>query len=391
MMNKILFSIVIFVTTVTSLSPVPNDYLMATSIDSKYGFPYNESLREPIIEFSYNDQRTVTILGIQYSCPDQLYVISYSSMDSKSTTQVCYSASMVMSALWESFTTGFNCKRINGMFSLSEQVTDFDIAYYSDNSYSAMTHLTVTSCKLELNSNIKLTQTFKNLANKLPTSYNSETCQYFVEFIKIFGTSFIPRGVFGGYVFMDSYFTETTSYTKDSSQISIEVGAQFLMFTTNTSVTWNNTEVGKYLDTTYNSTLELYGGYPEDYNPNNYSPWLASVPLNPIIVRGSLENLSMLLTPVNFDLEDLEGLMKKREDLIELNNILLFLVNKSNQQEDFEGKRLLVNLEINELNKKIIESQTKIIKLSEQQNALDEAINDYLGNGSIYLNCFMTA
>lgn len=118
-------------------TPVPNIEYMLAGLDMRYGDPLNVTLRNPIFEsLSYNDGHTVTINGITHKMPDQLYVLAYPSEQKTSTTMVYYSASLVEESLFESFTIGFDCKRINGSFSLSEQVSYFNYMYNSQASYT---------------------------------------------------------------------------------------------------------------------------------------------------------------------------------------------------------------------------------------------------------------
>jgi len=305
-----------------SVNPIPNINYFVTGIDIKYGAPYNVSVRNPIFErFSYNNNITEIINDVTYDCPDQIYWISYSSIDKKSTVQVYYSVEEIESDMFESFTTGFDCERINGMFSLSEQVDEFNLAYDTQESYTALTFLTVTVSKAELNAEIKLNENFKTIVNSLPTVYSQETCKYFVDFIKLFGTSYAYRAVFGGYVTMSTYFKTSTTYDKTESEIEFEIGTQFLMFTTNSSFDFNQTKIYQNLDATYNSTLQVYGGSPNYFQSNNYQSWIATVSTNPIFVRADIISISKLLY----------GLP--------------------------------------------------------QQNALNDAINDYLENGEIYMSC----
>ncbi|ARF10167.1 MAC/perforin domain protein [Hokovirus HKV1] len=288
--------ILVLITYINTLPTIPNINYMECGFNLKYGDPLNMTISRPIFEaFTYNNKQTILINGVNYKMPDQLYGLNYPSEDKKSSSLIYYSASMVSEELYQTFTLGFDCKRIDFAFSMSEQVNYFNYMYNTQGCYTANTYLTITVSKMEINSLIKLNDEFKKTINLLPNTYTNETCKYFMDFFDMFGTAFFTKTVYGGYVSMTSAFDISVSYNKNSYEIGLDLGAQFLVFTGNLGAIWNETQAMKYIDSTYDSTMYLIGGYPDYYNED----WPMTVPNNPLIVRANVVSITELIKDKN--------------------------------------------------------------------------------------------
>lgn len=277
-----------------NLEPVPGIGLLQNAINMKYG-PFAEPPTDPIFEmYSYNEGYSIYSNGQEYAVPNQMYVNDWPTLSEKSTTYLFYSASSVQSSMFESFTTGFSCKRFACMFQFSEQVSTFNYAYEMQDSYTGLTYLITTSTYAE-RTNYTLNNKFTTIASKLPTTYNETTCRPFIDFINMFGTNYVNAGYLGGYIFMDSEYKTSLTYEMSEEDIEIGIKTQFVIFSGATHLQFNETKIEKQLDLVFNSTIYVLGGNPSAFVPGQYQGWLATVPSDPVIVRADIINIGYLL------------------------------------------------------------------------------------------------
>jgi len=281
--------------TLPTLPTLPNSNYLLASYDFKYGQPLiTTSLKSIIFDYyTYNNGWSVVINNIEYAMPDQLYVLSDPYEDKQCRNQVFYTAEDVLESLFQSFTIGFNCKHINGTFSLSEQYEYFNEQYNMYASYTANSFTTILCSRMEFNDNIRLNKNFKYALNKLPANYTAETCNEYEKFITLYGTAFLGKARYGGYINMVSSYSITSTYGKSMKDIGIELSAKFMMMNTDNKFNWNETDIYQDLNATYNSQLKIIGGNPGLTG----NEWIASVPENPLIVEGDIISLAEFLPP----------------------------------------------------------------------------------------------
>ena len=293
-----LFLFLILIPIVLCNNSLPNYQYTRLGLDMKIGQPLNSAgaFRSPIFaSYTFSQGKTINIYSNTYNVPDQLSAIQYGSEQSTSTVQVFYSESNVTNALFESFTTGFDCKKVNGLFALSEQVSTFNYNYNIEASYSAVSYLIVTSYFSELSTEIKLDPVFHKALMLLPDEFNDSTMDIFKDFIRTYGTSFSTRQVYGGSVNMITSFSTDIAYELNTEEIIVGINTQFMFASANSTLDKYQQEEYNYLNTLYKSSFVLVGGNPATYNQTEISKWIGTIPENPVYVRLQFSNLSWLL------------------------------------------------------------------------------------------------
>lgn len=276
--------------------PVPNIDDLRYSIDMRMGQPILDSMRYPIFEdWTYHKDKMIFIEGNNYLVPDQLSVINYPVMDSYVTSQIYTSEHDLQVYLGESSSVGYHFWYLPGMFKYSEQSVQYSDQYSNYQNYMAESYNRIIYFKGSLYENLELNSNFNRSIHNLPYVYNSTTSTTFEEFFDIYGTGFMLGADFGGLMDMTSYFSSNLIYEKNVQSISNDLGLQFTLLTISSSLTSIQEEELEQLNETYNSTINLVGGYPDSFISSDWKEWATTILQNPFPISYNFVDFSCFL------------------------------------------------------------------------------------------------
>lgn len=296
---KQLIIFVIFISfTFCLIEPLLNTGRLECGIDMQIGDSNSDkAIKYPIFDFyTYHNHKTLYIdSNHTFLVPDQLFAINDPSIQETSIVEIFTSQFTLQESMSLSSSYGYKSWFTNGMFSSSSQATTFNEMYQKEASYMAISYLRVTNYKISFNDKLNLTTEFKTMFEDLPNIFNKTTCPTYKKFFNIYGTNYLSSAIMGGYFKMTTRFAMSLFEELSITEIKTDISTQFLLLTTQTTLTEEQEEELQQLNLVYTSTFEIVGGDPSKYNITSYQAWASSVIDNPLVTNMEIHNYTTFL------------------------------------------------------------------------------------------------